>query len=288
MIKCRLLTLLLLASFSSFSQIKGKIIDEYNQPIPFVNIWIENENIGTTSEENGEFTINETDKNKNLIFSALGYDKKIIKATEKLQVVLKTSEIQLDEVVVIKKFLSKEIEIGKVKDKVLQAFDNGPKIDIKFFPYLEKYKKTKFINKISVFTDSKIENATIKLHFYKIDKNGFPASELLQKDLIVTVKKGTIKNTFNLEKLNLIMPKDGVFVGFEKLLIDRNKIEKTVVNPMTKISKIQTSFAPILMIYRIEKPFTFVFYGGKWNKETSEFGEKLMISEPAINLILSN
>lgn len=288
MINLRILILLLLTSFSSFSQIKGKIINEYNQPIPFVNIWIENENIGTTSEENGEFIINESDKNKNLIFSALGYDKKIIKASENLQVVLKTAEIQLDEVVLIKKYLTKEIEIGKVKDKVLQAFDNGPKIDIKFFPYLEKYKKTKFINKISVFTDSKIENATIKLHFYKIDKNGFPAVELLQKDIIVTVKKGTIKNTFNLEKFNLIMPKDGVFVGFEKLLIERNKTEKTVINPITKSTKIQTSFSPMLMIYRIEKPFTFVFYGGKWNKETSEFGDKLMISEPAINLILSN
>ena len=288
MINFRILMFFLLANFSLFSQIKGKITDEKNQPIPFVNIWVENENIGTTSEENGEFIINESDKNKNLIFSALGFDKKIIKAIDNLQVVLKPSEIQLDEVVVIKKFLSKEIEIGKVKDKVLQAFDNGPKIDIKFFPYLEKYKKTKFINKISVFTDSKIENATIKIHFYKIDKNGFPADELLQKDLIVSVKKGTIKNTFNLEKLNLIMPKDGVFVGFEKLLIEKNKTQKTVINPITKITKIQTSYAPLLMIYRIEKPFTFVFYGGKWNKETSENGDNLMISEPAINLILSN
>jgi hypothetical protein len=24
-----------------------------NKPIPYVNIWVENENIGTTSEENG-------------------------------------------------------------------------------------------------------------------------------------------------------------------------------------------------------------------------------------------
>ncbi len=280
--------LFLFINLTSFAQIKGKIVDDKNQAIPFVNIWVENENIGTTSEENGEFSIQLLDKNKNLIFSALGFEKQIVKASDNLQVVLKLSEIQLDEVVVIKKFATKEIEIGKVKDKVLQAFDNGPKIDIKFFPYLEKYKKTKFINKISVFTDSKIENATIKLHFYKMDNNGFPGDELLKKDLIVSVKKGTIKNTFNLEKLNLIMPKDGVFVGFEKLLIDRNKIEKIVVNPMTKISKIQTSFAPILMIYRIEKSFTFNFYGGKWNKETNEFGDKLMISEPAINLILSN
>jgi hypothetical protein len=37
-----------------YSQIKGIVLDESNKPIPYVNIW-ENENIGTTSEENGSF-----------------------------------------------------------------------------------------------------------------------------------------------------------------------------------------------------------------------------------------
>ncbi len=283
-----ILALFLLANLSSFSQIKGKVVDDKNQPIAFANIAIENENSSTTSEENGDFIINESDKNKNLVFSALGFEKKTLVATDNIIVVLKPTEFQLDEVVLIKKFKTKEIEIGKITDKVLQAFDNQSRIDIKYFPYLPKYKKTKFIDRISIYTDSKIENATIKIHFYKLDNNGFPGEELLKKDYIVAVKKGTIKNTFDLEKFNLTMPKEGIFVGFEKLLIQKNKIEKTVINPMSKIEKTQISYAPLLMVYRLEKPFTFVFYGGKWNKETNENGDKLMISEPAINLILSN
>ena len=237
MIKRIFVLIFLSMNCSLFSQIKGKVVDEKNQAIPFVNIAIENENIGTTSEENGEFIINESDKNKNLIFSALGFEKKTLVATDNIIVVLKSSEFQLDEVVIIKKFGTKEIEIGKISDKVLQAFDNQSRIDIKYFPYLPKYKKTKFINRISIFTDSKIENATIKIHFYKLDNNGYPGEELLKKDYVITLKKGTIKNTFNLENFNLVMPKDGVFVGFEKLLIQKNKIEKTVINPMTRISK---------------------------------------------------
>jgi hypothetical protein len=39
-------------------------------------IWVENENIGTTSEENGSFSIHVEDQNKVLIFSALGFEKK--------------------------------------------------------------------------------------------------------------------------------------------------------------------------------------------------------------------
>ena len=60
--------LILLTVNSLFSQIKGKVVDEKNQPSPFVNIAIENENSGTTSEENGAFRIREIDRNKNLIF----------------------------------------------------------------------------------------------------------------------------------------------------------------------------------------------------------------------------
>jgi hypothetical protein len=39
------------------AQVKGIVVDENDKPIPYVNIWVENENIGTTSEEDGRFSI---------------------------------------------------------------------------------------------------------------------------------------------------------------------------------------------------------------------------------------
>ena len=79
--KKRLWILFLLMSFYVSAQTKGVVVDESGKPIPYVNIWIENENIGTTSEENGEFSIN-SPKDKNLIFSILGFDKRTIKESE--------------------------------------------------------------------------------------------------------------------------------------------------------------------------------------------------------------
>ena len=44
--------MLLFAFQFSFSQLKGVVKDSISgQPIPYVNIWVENENIGTTSEQ---------------------------------------------------------------------------------------------------------------------------------------------------------------------------------------------------------------------------------------------
>lgn len=284
--------LFLLFTISLSAQIKGVVVDQNNNPIPYASIWVQNENIGTTSEENGTFSI-ETNKDKNLIVSALGYEKKTIKAVQNLKVILAATDIKIEEVVVIGKRLdTKEIEIGKNKNEIYQAFDNGPRIDVKFFPYVPKYKKTKFIKKVTIFTDSKIENATIKLHFYAVDVNGYPGDELLQKDFLVNIKQGVIKHQVNVTNLNLKMPQKGLFVGYEKLIIESNKLEKTITDSNTKISQIKKIYYPFVLYNYVERQFLFTFSGGKWNRKSnsneSDPSQNISVYEPAINLILSN
>lgn len=288
-------TLLLLISFniSISAQIKGVVKDSVSgKPISFVNIWVENENNGATSEENGEFSIHTTEKSKNLIFSALGFEKKTIKIDQVLLVKLKPIEYQLDEVVILKRYETKQIEIGKTQNEIYQAFDNGPRIDTKFFPYKTKYKKTKFIKQVTIQTDSKIDNATIKIHFYNVDTNGFPGEEILNKDLLVSIKKGTIKSKIDVTNFNLKMPKNGLFVGFEKLIIEKNKTEKEVTDYNTNIKKIQKTYYPFILYNRVERDFLYTFSGGKWNRQTNhndgDLKDKITIYEPAINLILTN
>jgi len=293
MIKKSLFSFLILMSCSLLAQIKGVVKDSLTgQPIPYVNIWVENENVGSTSEENGTFLINTTAKQKNLIFSTLGYEKKIIKFSEASQVILKPIAYSLDEIVISKSIGTKKVEIGKTNNEIYQAFDNGPKIDTKFFPYNSTYKKTKYIKQVTIYTDSRIENAIIKIHFYNVDSKGFPSEELLEKDLIVTVKKGTRINRFDLKEFNLKFPKNGLFVGFEKLMIEKNKTEKTITDLNTNITQTQKTYFPFVLYNYVERDFLYTFSGGKWNRKTkqndSDTSGKLMINEPVITLILNN
>ncbi len=287
----RLWLVLLLIGYFVSAQTKGVVIDESGKPIPYVNIWVENENIVTTSEENGEFSI-AASANKNLIFSILGFEKRVLKASEASNVIMKAVSFQLDEVVVARHFETKKIEIGTINNSVLEAFDNGPRIDVKFFPYEAAYKKTKFIKKVSILTDSRIDNATVKIHFYKADANGFPGEELLTKDYIVTIQKGVVRNGFDLTDLNLKMPKSGLFIGFEKLLISKNKLEKTIVNSNTQKTSIQVIYYPLVLYNYVERDYLFTFSGGKWSRQTSDKNEgasgKIKVYEPAINLVLTN
>ena len=293
MIEKRLFLALILVGFSLSAQIKGVVKDSLTgKPISFVNIWVENENIGSTSEENGTFFINTTTNGKKLIFSTLGYEKKIIKASQVAEVYLKPTSYTLDEVVISKSIGSKTVEIGKSKTEIYQAFDNGPKIDTKFFPYLASYKKTRYLKQVSIYTDSRIEDAIIKIHFYTVDSNGFPAAEILDKDFVVTVKKGTRTNWFDLTKLNLKFPKNGLFVGFEKLLIEKNKTEKSITDLNTNITQIQKTYYPFILYNYVERELLYTFPGGKWNRQAkldkNGSSSKMMINEPVITLILSN
>ena len=282
-----------LISITMTAQIKGVVKDSLSgATVPFVNISIENENLGTTSEEDGSFIIYQSEAHKNLIFSALGFEKKRVNAAKAQLVYLKPTAYELKEVMIDDRKNSNAIEIGITKNSIYQAFDNGPRIDTKFFPYSPEYKKTKYIRAVTVETDSKIEAAFIKLHFYNVDANGYPGDELMNKNFIVSVKKGVIKNRFDLSDYNLKIPTKGLFVGFEKLNIEKNKYEKTTTDYSTNKPQTTIAYAPLILYNYVEREYLYIYSGGKWSRQThQEEGstiKKISVYEPAINLILTN
>jgi len=101
-----LITLAFLFSLQSFSQIKGTVTDNKNEPLPFVNIYIENTYTGTTSNLEGNYELNITKPNTyTVVFQFLGYKtvKKKVDITSfpfTLDTELLDEEISLNEVVI--------------------------------------------------------------------------------------------------------------------------------------------------------------------------------------------
>ncbi|UOX32334.1 DUF5686 and carboxypeptidase regulatory-like domain-containing protein [Flavobacterium sediminilitoris] len=88
------------------SQIKGTVTDTNGNVLPFVNIYIQDTYIGTTTNENGKYELNYTNSgNTVLLFQYLGYKtqkKEIntISSSQELNVILEEENFQLNEVVV--------------------------------------------------------------------------------------------------------------------------------------------------------------------------------------------
>ncbi|WP_299524690.1 carboxypeptidase-like regulatory domain-containing protein [Winogradskyella sp.] len=98
------LWIFLLAPVCCWSQIlTGTIVDaSANQPLETVSVYFDNTTVGTTTNENGEFSITYTDAiQSSLVISYLGFEKIIIndyRDKEHIAIALKPSSIALDEV----------------------------------------------------------------------------------------------------------------------------------------------------------------------------------------------
>ena len=98
------LLVVLLLSFSSFSQIKGKVTDSDKNPISFVSIYLDKTITGTTSNDAGNYELNiKTPGDYTIVFQFLGYKtiKKIVSITDfpfQLNVVMDDEKVVLDEI----------------------------------------------------------------------------------------------------------------------------------------------------------------------------------------------
>ncbi|MFK7060685.1 carboxypeptidase-like regulatory domain-containing protein [Flavobacterium oreochromis] len=267
---------------------KGKVVDVNNHPIPYVNIGVQNEKIGATTDEDGSFYL-PIKEEKMIVFSALGYEKKILSSSAIQTVQMISTTYQLNEVVIINKKETRTFELS-MANGIAQAFENGPKIDAIYFPYDSKVKKNRYLKKIGLFTESNIETASVKIHFYTVKPDGLPGEELLTKDLVVQVKQGSRKSYFDISDRNLVFPKEGLFVAVERLLIEKNKWIKNTT-AIDGSLKTQTIYFPLLFYNFVEKDFTYTYYGGTWYKEFKKIIDptsKSRVFEPAISLILTN
>lgn len=223
-----LIVVLFLKTISSFAQTKGIVVDENNLPIPYVSIWVEGENIGTTSEEDGSFLL-EINSEKNIVFSALGYQTKIVSSKEISKVILTSKVIELNEVFVEKRKGKNEVFIGdfsgiKLNSGVTNVGQENVHIWSKFIRFNEKIKEHPFIKSIEFVTHSQLKNALLRIRIFNIDSQGIPTGDEVEDDILIKIKKGTKNNILDLSKYNIKIQKEGILIGFEYLKLEQNAI----------------------------------------------------------------
>ncbi len=253
--------------------VKGKVIDNITKmPIPYLNIWIENEDVGTTSNKEGEFNLEMDDKTKTIVFSAIGYE------TKKMQgdflndlVVLNPNSIKLEEVVINAKKETKNKVIGKFKKSGHNIFfgcSGKPIIRAKFFTYDKSFNETPFLSKIKVLTSSGVKKgAKFNIRLYTVGKDGKPNEYLYDKNIIGIAKKGDHKTEIDISNLDIIFPEEGFFVSFEWLIIEENKYETEYKRPGSKKKYKRIGYSPSVgTVPTLTDENNWVFKQGKWMK----------------------
>ena len=288
--------LLLLISNMGFSQLMSVVIDsDTKEKIPFVNIWVENENIGTTSNLQGAFEI-AIDTPKTIVFSAIGYEiKKISSDSIKAVVELIPKITELDEIIVTAKKQSEYLTIGDFKKSKVDAyFGSGSKpwIVARYFEYDPTYSKTRFLEKIRLCTRSDVKDAKFNIRLYSVNDMGEPDGYIYDKNIIGIARKGKKFTEIDLSELNIKFPEKGFFIAVEWLIIDDNEYNYTTTDSKKQHKGI--SYEPAFGVLPTETDEnSWIFLEGKWRKvwKTSDgplekYNDKYKLI--AVELTLSN
>lgn len=268
-----ILILLLCLSCELCAQIEGIVVDKDTKtPVPYANIWIANEEIGTTSDVDGFFIFKEKLINKSLIVSAIGYERTIFQIDSSYLIVALAPKVYEIQEVQITPRAYKVVIGGFEKSQVSDCLCPGnPAIYARFFQWKEEYGKSAFISSIKIATLSK-SAAKINLRIFGVSENGEPGEDLLSGNLLVPVKKGRKMDVVNIPyEQAFAFPETGVFVAVEFLIIKENEYQPLFFTD-SETSKIVKNrgvilYMPLIGIMESDQPDdSYIYSQGKWRK----------------------
>jgi predicted alpha/beta superfamily hydrolase len=197
--------------------ISGLVVDSANgEKLPYVNIGIRKKNVGTTSRENGTFSISVPPANgkDTLTFSMTGYSERRIavadlRAAENI-VALAAKPFMMTAVPITDKKVH-EIKRG-IKSRSLifgimgEANDPDDILEIAQLIHLDTA-LSKITSLNLYINESVYDTATFRLNFYDYE-DGFPGERLIESNLLFTVpvKPGWLR--FDLAQFNIFLRGD--------------------------------------------------------------------------------
>lgn len=133
---------------SAQTKISGRVVDNFEQGVPFANVIFKNSNEGTITDENGRFYLESPTTYKTAIFSFIGYQTKEVtlenRSTYDMVVVLEEEAAALDEVVLLSGKTSKRN--NPAIDILRKIWENRRENGVKKFDQYryDKYEKLEF------------------------------------------------------------------------------------------------------------------------------------------------
>lgn len=236
--KVSLLLLLLYLTYTSFGQIKivGTVKQADSSILSFVNIGVKLKNVGTVSNENGNFSLEIPKQflNDTLTFSYVGFEElnvpiQSIVHTSMLVFILKPKTTRLAEIII----KSKELKQRKIGTKSHNPFLWGTAQSkdsndiIEFAKLINVNNKISRIQSVHIYLRGvAIDTATFRINFYD-ETNGLPGEKILDKNIIekMAIKKGWL--TIDLTKEKIVLDQD-FFMSFE--FMPERKFSKYVLS----------------------------------------------------------
>lgn len=302
------LLFLALTSFSAFAQVKGTIKDNTTkEPIPYVNIWIEGEDNGTTSDENGNFVLpTGADTTKRILLNSVGYAPAYVKISDIGEsILLAPKPIELKEVNIANKTGKHHIVVNRLKKvkKVNYAHGTYVRMSARYIPYKPEYEAMPYINKIRFPVEKYKKSFTFNLRLYSVSEDKSPGEPIYDENIVITIPPNKKEIIADLSMLNIKMPQEGLYVVIERFLIKENIIgtvykkftdDKGNLIPPEKREYLYDLYGPAFIHEQTNTPQEKWYYkNGKWNsikypQTTNQSGKERVEGVFAVEITLTD
>lgn len=210
--------LLFISSCSLNAQsIFGVVVDANSKkPLPYVNIGVPNQRLGTVSDINGAFSIDlkEAMEHDSICFSMIGYKNGCYLFTENtkdsLRISLEETAVQLQEMVVKPKTYTRIILGNKTESKAMAGGFASNNLGSEVGIVIKPKDSPTFLEKFNFFiVKNEYDSLFFRLNLYALE-DGEPSENLLQKNIFITtiVKEGKV--SIDLTPYNLVIYDDAL------------------------------------------------------------------------------
>jgi hypothetical protein len=279
--------ILILFSVNLSGQVRGTVIDaSTGQPIQYASVFMKGQDKGASTDLKGFFRLDQVGINTPLIVSSIGYETLEFISKEKSRIELVPKVYRLPEIKVVPKKHKLKLTIDPLKKIKYKSFISPageyPWILTKFFGYRQEYKSTPFIKQIQIMTLCHLDSATFNVRVIAAGSNGDPGNDILDKNLIISAKKGEELTAVNLSDLNISFPENGLYIAFEWLIVDQNKSQNLQLQ--------RSSYAPMIGIVPDDNNSEIWMYSkGGWYKSKLFYNPgQTKTGQIAVELTLTN
>ncbi len=270
----------MLLSFKLYSQVEGIVVNkETKEPIPYANIWMADEEIGTTSDTSGRFKLTGNHNGKLLIISAIGFENRnALIDSQSIFVYLEPKIYPISEVQITPRLYHEFVD-GEFRRSQVYNYNcaSGPLMYARYFPCKDIYGNNPFIKSIKIATYSKMD-VKINLRIFNVSDNGQPGDDLLTDNYFVSIRKGRRTSSINLsDEIEIPFPGTGVFIAIEFLIIEENKYilmnsRNIETNKIEENFNKITAYMPFLGVIESNDPERSWMYGqGRWRNRDGMF-----------------
>jgi hypothetical protein len=201
---------------------KGRLLDASNkQPVEFANIGIVGKNVGTVTNEKGEYSFIVPDSliNESIKISMLGYKSKTESAKNlaaKTQIQLEQNATQLNEVTIRSKKLKVKILGNETKTNMVTGGFTSNKLGAEMAIKLSIKKPQTQVRRVMVNINvNSLDTVPVfRCNIYSVGKDGFPSENLLSQNIIIVPKQKVGYVDFDLTPYKIFVD-DDVFISLE-------------------------------------------------------------------------